>query len=219
MQIATKKESQANLVKTRLSGIQDQIGFVVKAKQAYKTQLAKLSGLDAEVYSADYITKQKEAAKQAYNAARAQAYESLTSRLTELESAISERHAALDLNNPAWQSALSLLQAGVKDADTIRQINASFVYDQPALRALQQVYKKLEVYDGGVDKMIYEIPSSFDKVRRAAEDTFTGQSGINYFASHVGKIASLEGFEFDSSPDPDGFMEAAFRGAGLTVEG
>jgi hypothetical protein len=64
--------------------------------------------------------------------------------------------------------------------------------------------------------MIYDIESSFRGLRETAQGTFLQEGGrVNRFASSVGRIAGLEGVEFEGMPDPDGFSEAARQGAGL----
>jgi hypothetical protein len=193
---------------------------VIEAKQAYRKTLAELEA-DKKNYSEQYISERKEKIKSDYAAKLAGFHQELTKDIDNLQASIQEMQSTLDLSDPAWSNALKLIELGGKDLtlETVNEINQSFLYNQPALRALQTVYRSRGVaYDGGIDKMLYNVDDEFNRVRQAAEATFKAQSaGINSFASQLAKIAKLEGYQFEGNPDPDGFAEAAYRGAGLPM--
>jgi len=191
----------------------------VEAKQAYKKASANLQA-QKETYTPEHIAEQSAKIKQDYAAKMAGIYEDLSPRLDELQASIQEAQSTLDLSDTALTNALKLIELGGKDlgVDNINKINQSFQGNQPALRALQVIYKARGLsYDGGIDKMVYDIEGSFNQLKGVAQATFLNQTAsINSFASKVAKIASLEKFTFEANPDPDGFSEAVRQGAGLT---
>ncbi|MDL1911528.1 hypothetical protein FBQ81_12700 [Chloroflexi bacterium CFX6] len=200
-------------------GIEHTIKQVVKAKQTYKAELAKLGEQKGD-FSPDYIEHKNSELQGKYNQARATAYESITKTFEELQTVLEEKNGTLDLENPAWNNALKLIEIGDGlDNETIEKINASFAHDIPALKALQAAYKaKGFTYDGGIGKQVYEIAPSFDELHKTAELVLIRGGGtIGTLARAVGKIAELEGHPFDTSPDPDAFMDAANIGAGLVA--
>lgn len=124
-----------------------------------------------------------------------------------------------ELIPPGLSNALRLIELGGQELgyENITKINQTFQYNQPALRALQSVYKNRGLkFDGGIEKMLYNVDDAFNRVRQAADATFKQQgAGINSFASQLAKIAKYEGYEFEGNPDPDGFSDGLARGAGL----
>lgn len=192
----------------------------VSAKQDYKKALATLNA-QKDTYQADYIDQQTRKAKAEYGGKLAAIHEEVAAELDKLQSAVEDAQTNLDLSDPAWANVLKFIElAGSEmDGENIRAINATFQNNQPALRALRDIYKARGFkYDGGLDKVLYSVPDAFTQIRAAAQSTFVNQnSGINYFAGTLAKLAKLEGFPFEGSPDPDGMMENIRKGAGLPV--
>lgn len=226
---AQEKARIESLVKNRFWGIGNVIGGVVQAKEAYRARLVALDN-QRTTYHPDELAKQKAKAQETYNQARLEAYNGLTVRLDELKAAINERHAALDLEDPNWQNALAMIEllgggtngeypeSLTTNGEIIRKINASFAYNQPALKALHQIYKARQFsYDGDIDKQIYDIESAFADLQKICMGTFKQEGySINKFAFEVGKIADLEGMtDFNKQPDPQGMIENLRYSAGL----
>jgi hypothetical protein len=215
------KEKQSKIAASLFGGIEVQIKNVVTAKANYKKDLAKLGEL--RDYKPEYIEAKKIELRLAYDQARGKAHGKISAALDELKATLEEKHNALDLASPEWTNALKLIEIGGEALDyrTIGQINAAFAHDQPALRALQQVYKSKGIAnDAGIDKQIYEVEPSFRKLQETAEFVLIHDGGtVGTLARAVGEIADLEGVKFEKSPDPDAFAEATNIGAGLAVAG
>lgn len=190
----------------------------VTAKQEYKQALAKLQA-QKNTYTDEYITGETQNIKQKYATALAGMYPELEKDIDSLHTSIQQIQSELDLSDPAWPNALKMIELGVQNAETVVKINESFKHSQPALRVLQEVYRRQNVaYDGGIDKMVYDVDGSFDKLKALAKSTFIDQTtSITRFATEAAKIAKFEGFQFEANPDPDAFGEAVFRGAGLSM--
>lgn len=120
--------------------------------------------------------------------------------LTALESSLLEQHSDFDVDDPAWQATLKTLEMGGKDTptNTTRQLVKRWEHNQPALEALQPIIKRLGImYDGGLDKMRYNISEMFSQLQRDARDTFMSEdSSIFRFGVAVGKVATFEGVDF-----------------------
>ncbi len=218
--MATEKERIKSLVTLRIEGIGRLLKSVVDAKTAYKKALADLEA-QKETYSAEYITTKKEEALGALQGKMQAAYPDLDTRLDELGAGLTELHGTLNLDNPALANALKLIELGGPDlgAENVRNINASFIGDQPALRALQAVYKHVGVvYDGGLDRQIYEVESSIKAMKDMGYSALMREgTSLNSLAAGIGKIAALEGVAFDNLPDPQGVIDATRSAAGLPV--
>lgn len=215
-----EKQKQARLAASLFGRIEAQIRGVVQAKQAYKKSLAELGELS--YYTPEHLETRKIELRLVYYQARGKAYEKISAALDELRTAIEEKHNTLDLASPEFSNALRLIEIGgdTLDYQTIGQINSAFAHDQPALRALQTIYKARGIEnDGGIDGMIYEIEPAFKKLQETAELVLIREGGptIGTLARAVGEIAGLEGVSFDTSPDPDALAEAMNIGAGLAV--
>lgn len=211
------KQQIDTLISSRFSEIGKVLADVVKAKQAYRGELAKIEKFKA-TYSDDANQSRRTTAKTAYDQARRKVHDGMATKLQELKDAVDQRHAELDLSDPNWQNALKLIELGVRDYATITKINKLFEHSQPALRALQEVYKSKNVPDGGIDKMIYDTDGAFQHLQNLAYQAFTGDGvSITQFANSVARIANFEGVKFDGNPDPDAFSEAMYTGAGLSM--
>lgn len=209
------------LVKDRLFNVNKVIEQAVKVKNSYRARMAELNSDSMSLYSADYKAKLKEEARQALTTVNAELYASLTPKLEDLKAALEESHAYFDLENPALTNALNLISLGGAslDAETVNKINSQF-HDQASLRVLQGIYKAQGVlYDGGLDKQIYDVETSLQDVSTRSYNALMLPGGsLNNMASAVGKIAKLEGYDFETLPDPEGFDEAARFGAGLPAK-
>jgi hypothetical protein len=138
----------------------------------------------------------------------------------ELEKAAVEKSSRLNLANPAWANALKLIEltGADMDSDTIRRINASFLGDQAALRALRDVYKSAGfAYDGGIDQQIYNPETRFEHLRNANHSTFVRGGALNSLANEISQVAAMEGIDFPQVIDEDGMRQAMWKGAGLPV--
>jgi hypothetical protein len=206
------------LAELRFQNLESALKRVVRAKENYKGELQKL---DSKTYAPEYMASEAGGLRAAYDTARLTAFEDVKGKLTDLQEGLEELHSSLDLENPAWQNALRLIEMGGKelDGDTIRKINEGFAFDQPALRALQKIYRARGiVYDGSLDAQIYEIEGSFAKLHGLAREALVQDRPINTFAAAVNRVAKLEGFVFDGTPDPVELEEALRAGAGLPSE-
>jgi hypothetical protein len=191
-----------------------------KARQDTKQALAKIEA-DKKDYSADYVRDFIEPkAKQIQvnlKAAQQKAYEDTARILREMNTAAIEKHSRLDLESPAWGNALKLLDmgGGEMDGEVIKQINASFAGNVPALKALQAVYKSKGLNNGGLDSMVYDPAGAFENLQSRAYSTFTNGESLNQLAHAVSKVAKLEGAEFPQTVDEAGAMDTIRTAAGL----
>jgi hypothetical protein len=186
----------------------------------------KLSTLEAQrkTYAPEYIEDQQNRARQDRDKALAALYEDYSAQVVKLDAALTELNGQLDLTSPALSNALKLIDMIGPDlvgadleSSIIEKINQQFVGDQSALKVLRAAYKaKGVIYDGGLDKQIY---NEFDAVRQIfsrAEEAFLHDGSINALAAIGSKYATLEGFtDFETMPDSIGFDEALHQGAGL----
>lgn len=204
-------------IKERFWQLGQYLENAVKTRQAHRREMEGLRRYE-QTYTPEELDKMRGKMRQEYKNKLAAIHAEIAPKLDDLEQTLAEKHGDLDLNNPAWQTALQMLQAGVNDAETVGKINASFAHNQTALKALREVYKRQGIHGGDIEKMIYDIPASFDGLRQSARLTFLEQrASINTFAENVGRVARLEGRDFETRPDPDGFLDAFARGAGLAV--
>jgi hypothetical protein len=232
---AKERSRLKNLNALRISNLEIPIKKATEAKATMQAALAKLSGREVnDMYTASYKEGEIAKVRAAYQKTMQSLQADVQTRLDELKVSLEEQHSELGLDNANWQNALKTIELAGKDlsGDTVRQITAQFAYDQPALRALQAVYKaKGLVYDGGIDAMIYDIPSTLNKLQNFARDAFSSENGsVFQFGVAVGKVANLEGVNFPlgnpfpsriyepSKIDVDGVIEAARAAAGLSAD-
>jgi hypothetical protein len=213
-----KKELKKS-VQLRFSDIQHMVRKMADAKRSYRAEIEKLAGL-VQDFNADYIEKKRDKVERAYRETLQQHATEINNYLECMETEVKQLHAGIDLNDTRWQNAAAIVQSLAgdpeKDGELIRQINAQFAGDQPALRALQSMYRSRGLsYDGGIDKQIYDADSMLRWLRETTGQVAAGTATINALAGRIGKMAALEGVTFDTLPDPEGVMEAARAGAGL----
>jgi len=192
-----------------------------KSRADMKAEIARLTA-NSKNYSKEYIrdsiTPQIEDIKVQTKILGNQLYSEACENLCEIEAMTENDHISLDLNKPEWTTALKLIDSVGPDisADLVRQINASFANDQPALHALQQIYKAKGIkYDGGLDEQISSPETQFEKLREWAFVSLVQDISLNSFAHQIDKIVKLEGAEFPPVTNDDITLIAARKAAGL----
>lgn len=194
------------------------LGQTLKSATAAKDEYRKQMGIlkdQEKTYAPDYLAEQKKLARNDMAVKHQGDYENLTVALEKLKDALFEYGGQLDLSNVALTNALKVIEMGGKElsAETIRGLNAQFSDNQAALRMLQSVYKAQGVvYDGGLDKQIYDVESVVHRASDYAYVALQQDGSLNALAGAIGKIARMEGYEFDTLPDPAG-LEAALSAA------
>ncbi len=84
------------------------------------------------------------------------------------------------------------------------------------MRALRNVYKANGVlYDGGLDKQIYEPERAYDSLHQWAYTSMIDEGSLNGFASAISKVASFEGIDFPKMVDEAGSIDVMMAAAGL----
>jgi hypothetical protein len=212
-----EKEKQQKLIVLTIQGIEFAVKKAVSTKDTFRAKIEELS-LPNEMYSDNYLETEISKEKKAYSAQMQKAYDDMVERLEQLRNLIHDRDVVLDLGNPAMTNALSLIQTvgGNLTYEEAVQINANFVHDQSALRALQSAYKRHGlVSPGNIDNMIYDLNSTIDNLKELAYHSFVQEGSLNYFAGKFSKFAKLEGQTIESTPDNAGVIEAMRAGAGL----
>lgn len=71
------------------------------------------------------------------------------------------------------------------------------------------------IYDGGLDKQIYEPEAAFDKLHEDAYYSFIQEGSLNELSGAESKIAALEGIDFPKMVDEAGSDEVLRSAAGL----
>jgi hypothetical protein len=216
--VSLSEEGRA-LARERLFELSKIIQKAVRAKDAYRVLLGELANDENRaMFSPEHLAALKDAAKRELMDKNAALHDELTGRIDELRSALDQAHASLELDNPALTNALKMIElAGAElGYENIQRINAQFAHDQAALRLLQSVYKARGIVaDGGLDKQIYNLNDAIASISHFSEYALKGAGSLNQLAGAIGKVAQLEGFEFETLPDPVGFEETTRRAAGL----
>jgi len=212
-----EKEKQQKMILQNLGGIESKIQSIVSAKDAYRQKLNDLATGQTD-FSKDYLDRQTDQVKQDWAAKMQAANTDMKNRFEELRGLLHDRDSVLDLSNPALTNALSLIQT-IGSNLTFEQavkINANFVHDQSALRALRDAYKAQSVVvPGNIDAMIYDTDSSINNLENLAYQGLVQDGSINTFASAFSKLAALEGMTTEAMPDQQGDLEALRAAAGL----
>jgi hypothetical protein len=218
--VAKDKEYYRILVRDRFFKIGEIVKQAVKAKDAYRARLVELGNdLHKSTFTPDHLTTLREEARQELMQKNAALYDEFTTRVEELKLALVEAHSTLDLTNPALANALKMIELAGADlgVETIQKINAQFAFDQPALRALQAIYKARNVaYDGGLDSQVYSDSDAISSISQNGQYTLMAEGSINGLAGSIGKVAKLEGVDFETVPDPVAVGEAMRAAAGLS---
>lgn len=192
-------------------------------KNAYRKALSNLEA-QRETYSSEYLEKQRADAEQAMKTGLLGLHNEFTGQAEKLFNALTELHGMLDLADPKLQTALTLINSlGTNlvgsdlETSTVEKINAQFAGDQSALKILRSAYQAKGVpFTGDLDSQIYNLIDAVHQITTRANEAFIQAGSINNLAAAEAKIAGLEGYsDFERLPDPVGFDEAVFRGAGL----
>lgn len=170
-------------------------------------------------YIRENITPKLEQMKVNNKVLNNQIYADVCANLREIETLAEQNQVGLDLSRPEWTNALHLIEMAGSNisGDLVRQINASFANDQPALKALQQIYREKGIkYDGGLDKQISSPGRQYEYLRDFAFTSLVQEVSLNSFAAAIQRVIKLEGegFEFPGITG-SAMVEAARRGAGL----
>jgi uncharacterized protein (UPF0128 family) len=224
------------LNKLRIENFGIYFGKANDAKAALDAKLANLSGREVnDMYTQNWKDSEIAKAKLDYRNKLIELYnKEIEPGLTALESSLEEQYSEVDAE--ALQPTINILKIAGPDIDgeTLRKLFIPFAHDQNALRVLQSTVKALGMkYDGGVDKMIYDIPATFSQLQGDARDTFLSEgSSIFRFGIQLGKVAQFEGVDvpwsdpfpsrkLDTSPtmDLDKVTDALRDAAGLSSEG
>lgn len=189
----------------------------VAARQTYKSELAKLER-QKDTYSEEYLNEKTKKARQQLRAVQREQHEEMVRLLTGLQEKVEEKHGSLNLDNMAYQGALKTIElAGSKlPADVINNINSSLKGNMPALKAIRAVYEAQDMaYTGDIDEYIYDIPDTYDSLRRQSHDSIVQEGSLNSLATSISKAVKREGFEFPTMVDEDGFQDMMRQASGL----
>ena len=209
-----EKAQQQKVIQSVLTGLGAVIAKLVKDRDANAAQLQDLNMNGGKQFSQEYLEKEMQRVKVNFSVKMTEVYKDIETRLENLRKLITERDAVLDLTNPAFQTALTLIQAvGEPSLEQAAQINQNFRYDQKSLNAIFSAYGKKDL--GGIMGMMYEVNSKIDELKELANNCTVKEGSVNYFASRLAKLAAIEGVELVSNPDERGIMEAYRIGAGL----
>lgn len=118
----------------------------------------------------------------------------------------------------AYQNALKTVELGGSKlpADVIKGINNSLKGNMPALKALKSVYEAQGiVYTGDIDEYIYDIPDTYEGLRRQSYESIAQEGSLNTLATGISKAVKREGFEFPTMVDEDGYYKLMREAAGL----
>jgi len=210
--MARDKDLLKAIVREQFYRVGENITKAKAAQDAHRQALANVEALSTD-YKPEYIASQKAKAMSEFTAKNQALYSDTAAQLEKLKGALLELHGSLDLADPRWQNALKMVEMAGKDlsGDTVRQMVKQFEYDQPALTALQSVFKARGMpYDGGIDKMIYDPASAVEKLAEHAYVTLIQQGASPFsFGVAAGKIAALEGYGADVFPWANPFPSQA----------
>jgi len=146
------------------------------------------------------------------------AHKQIEKSLEELRGLYKDRDAVLDLDNPALTNALSLILSigsGLSFEEAVK-INANFIHDLSALRAIRAAYKARGVASpGGIDEMIYNADALIDKLKELSYQGLIQEGSINTFAFKLSSLAAHEGLTTEKMPDKLGEIAAIRAAAGL----
>lgn len=209
-----EKATQQKYIQSNLTGLGKVIEKLVKDRDGHSEQLQALNMTGGKQFTPEYLEKEMQRVKVNFSVKMTEAYKDIEARLENLRKLLAARDEVLDLTNPAFQTALTLIQAvGEPSLEQAAQINENFKYDQKALQAIFSAYGKKDL--GGIGKMIYNRDEVIDGLKELANDCTVKEGSVNFFASRLAKLAAIEGVELVANPDDRGTMEAMRRGAGL----
>lgn len=197
------------------------LGVIVKKaaalKDTYRAELEKISKMTE--FTVEYQEDRRKEAGQNLAEGLQALYEDVEKQAEKLQAALLDMHGQADLANPALTNALKIIELAGPElgGESIQMINAEFSGNQPSLRLLKAAYQAAGVvYDGGLDKMIYNLEDVGKVIIGQAKNSLLASGSLNTLAGVVGKYAAYEGLEFEKSPDPIGANEFIRRAAGLS---
>lgn len=212
---AKQKQIQQGYIQSNLTGLGAVISKLVKERDEHAEQLTALTMNGSQQFTAEYIEREQMRLKAAFAVKMSEVYKDIEARLDNLYKLLAARDETLDMSNPAFGAALTLIQTanGEPSHEQARAIHANFKHDQQALKALRDVYKGKDI--GGISGMIYDLDEVIGGLKELANNCTVKEGSVNYFASRLAKLAAIEGVDMVANPDERGTMEAMRRGAGL----
>ena len=212
-----RNENEKNAVNAAFDRLAHIIKKAIAVRNTTQNDLAKIDKSDGltDAYKAEL----KRPVQAAHDQVWGELWEEYGEDVESLGKALAAWHGGLALDDPALANALKMIELGGSNlsTETILAINGQFVGQQPMLRALQSVYKaKGVVYDGGLDKQIYDLEPALESLNEWGYATFYRDGTLNSLANAVAKLARMEGVDFNPTPDEAGFIETIRKGAGLT---
>jgi len=210
-----QKQIQQGFIQSNLTGISAMVTKLIKDRDENAAQLQNLNMNKGTMFTSEYIERETMTVKARFAVKMRETFTDIDARLENLRKLLAARDDVLDLTNPAFQTALTFIQAvgGTPNNEQAAQINKSFQFDQQALNAIYSAYGKRDL--GGIGKMIYNRDEVIDGLKELANNCTVKEGSVNYFASKLSKLAAIEGVELPENPDERGIMEAFRIGAGL----
>jgi len=189
----------------------------IKARDAYRARLAEIEK-QRDMLLPERIDELKVRARADHLAAREALWPKMSEELEALRLTLAESHAALALT-PELATAIQVVKniGQALGGDDIRRINSQFAYDQGALKLLQDAYNSAGVNDGNLKSQIYDAEAAIQVIAQQAYASLNKGDSLNSLALAISKVASLEGVEFEPTPDKQGLADSFMIGAGLIV--
>lgn len=213
---AVQKKIQQDYIQSNLKGLGAVISKLVKERDEHAAQLQALNMNGGKMFTVEHIELEVSRLKNAFAVKMAETYKDIEARLENLRKLLASRDDVLDLTNPAFHTALTLIQAvgGSPSLEQAIQINENFKFDQKALQAIFAAYGQKD--HGHIMSMIYDRDEVIDGLKELAQNATVKDGSVNFFASRLAKLAAIEGVDLEKTPDDRGVMEAFRKGAGLT---
>ncbi len=188
----------------------------VEAKDSHREQVQKLK--KDKDYSKEYKDLQEKRLLRQFGASQQRKFEEVGDILRGLEKAAAEKHHEFNLESVELQNALKIIElSGSKlSGDTAKNINSKLKDSFPVLKALETIYEAQGVsYKGGIEKLVYSIPDTFEKLKELNYSAFVQQGSLNQLSRGISEVAEIEGFEFPTMVDEAGAVEVMRKSAGL----
>jgi hypothetical protein len=216
----TRKANKIGILQA-LMAIEDANKAATAERNAHRTRTSQLQQ-QKDVYQADHLKEMMDKADSDARGKIASMHAKVKAQHATLKKALLENNSELDLSDSKLANAASLIKSiGPElDFDSVSRINERFAHDQPSLRVLKAAYRSANVIgDGGLDRQLYDIEGTLNKIDRLGETAFLGGGSLNQYAAEVKKLAALEGHEqvINSMPDEQGSIDVMRKAAGLPV--
>ena len=215
-----EKEKQQKMIVQNIKGIESATAAAVTVKDTFGKKLKDLTMHGSQTYSQEFLEKEIQKVKSDFAAKMTTVNDDIANRLEELRTLIQDRDSVLDLSNPSLGNALNLIQVigSALTYESAQQINAGFLHDLSALRAIRTAYQSRGATNTGkIDDLIYNADEVIEGLKTLAYDGFVRDGSINFFAGKLSKFAALEGATVEALPDMQGVNDSFRRGAGLPV--